>query len=95
MRARERPPFSLKRIARLVREGHARPDEILAVTYTKNAAQEMRQRVQEELRGTDLSAEDRDLPRVLQRLLLRENGSEFGVLDDQDLGSICAGVFVN
>jgi len=45
-----------KRIARLVREGHARPDEVLAVTYTKNAAQEMRQRVREELRGTDLSA---------------------------------------
>ena len=43
-----------KRIAHLVREGHARPDEILAVTYTKNAAQEMRQRVEEELRGTDL-----------------------------------------
>ena len=44
-----------KRIANLVREGHARPDEILAVTYTKNAAQEMRQRVEEELRGTNLS----------------------------------------
>ncbi len=44
-----------RRIAHLVREGHARPDEILAVTYTKNAAQEMRQRVQEELRGTSLT----------------------------------------
>ena len=28
-------------------QGHARPDEILAVTYTKNAAQEMRQRVED------------------------------------------------
>ena len=45
-----------RRIAHLVREGHARPDEILAVTYTKNAAQEMRQRVEEELRGTSLPA---------------------------------------
>ena len=44
-----------RRIARLVRDGHARPDEILAVTYTKNAAQEMRQRVRDELRGTDVS----------------------------------------
>ena len=35
-----------QRIARLVREGHARPDEILAVTYTKNSAQEMRERVE-------------------------------------------------
>ena len=45
-----------KRIANLVREGHARPDEILAVTYTKNAAQEMRQRVEDELRGTNFPA---------------------------------------
>src|SRR5580692_189785 len=44
-----------QRIARLVREGHARPDEILAVTYTKNSAQEMRERVESELRGTNLT----------------------------------------
>src|SRR5215468_2444130 len=33
------------RIERLVREGHARSDEILALTYTVNAANEMQERV--------------------------------------------------
>ena len=74
-----------KRIARLVREGHARPDEILAVTYTKNAAQEMRQRVEEELRGTDLSGLRIATFHEYCNELLRENGREFGVVDDQDL----------
>jgi len=40
-----------RRIARLIREGQARPSEILALTYTENAAREMRDRVQAELRG--------------------------------------------
>src|SRR5947209_20411670 len=38
-----------RRIAHLIREGHACPDEILALTYTDNAAQEMLERVQKEL----------------------------------------------
>src|SRR5215475_6117327 len=33
------------RIERLVREGHARSDEVLALTYTVNAAKEMQERV--------------------------------------------------
>jgi DNA helicase-2/ATP-dependent DNA helicase PcrA len=74
-----------KRIARLVREGHARPDEVLAVTYTKNAAQEMRQRVEEELRGTDLSGLRIATFHEYCNELLRENGRQFDVVDDQDL----------
>src|SRR6266513_2355122 len=74
-----------KRIARLVREGHARPDEVLAVTYTKNAAQEMRQRVREELRGTDLSALRIATFHEYCNDLLRENDRPFDVVDDQDL----------
>jgi DNA helicase II / ATP-dependent DNA helicase PcrA len=38
-----------QRIAYLVRNGHARPDEILAITYTDNAAAELVKRVGEEL----------------------------------------------
>ena len=34
-----------QRIARLIREEGVRPDEILAGTYTDNAAREMRERV--------------------------------------------------
>ena len=74
-----------KRIAHLVREGHARPEEILAVTYTKNAAQEMRQRVEEELRGTDVSSLRLATFHEYCNTLLIDNGKKFGVLDEKDL----------
>jgi DNA helicase-2/ATP-dependent DNA helicase PcrA len=74
-----------RRIAHLVREGHARPDEILAVTYTKNAAEEMRQRVQEELRGTSLTGLRISTFHEYCNELLIQNHRKFGVLDDQDL----------
>jgi superfamily I DNA/RNA helicase/RecB family exonuclease len=74
-----------RRVANLVRGALARPDEILAVTYTKNAAQEMRQRVQEELRGTNLSGLRIATFHEYCNELLIQNGKKFGVLDDQDL----------
>ena len=74
-----------RRIARLVREGHARPNEILAVTYTKNAVQEMRERVREELRGTDISSLQIATFHEYCNNLLGRYGKQFGVLDDQDL----------
>jgi DNA helicase II / ATP-dependent DNA helicase PcrA len=74
-----------RRIARLIRDGHARPNEILAVTYTKNAVSEMRERVREELRGTNVSGlQIATFHEHCNELLIR-NDKQFGVLDDQDL----------
>ena len=74
-----------KRIARLVREGHAQPAQILALTYTKNAAQEMSERVRQELRGADLAGlRVRTFHDYCNDLLAR-HGTQFGVLDDKDL----------
>jgi DNA helicase II / ATP-dependent DNA helicase PcrA len=74
-----------RRIARLVRDGHARPNEILAVTYTKNAVHEMRERVRDELRGTDVSGLQIATFHEYCNNLLGRYGKQFGVLDDQDL----------
>jgi superfamily I DNA/RNA helicase/RecB family exonuclease len=74
-----------QRIARLVREGYARPDEILAVTYTKNSAEEMRQRVASELSGTDLSGLQATTFHDYCFGLLNRNDRGFGVVDDKDL----------
>src|SRR3954452_4378618 len=70
------------RIERLVREGDARADEILALTYTVNAAEEMQDRVRKLLGGKTVQATTfHDY--CLQ--LLKRAGRDFGVLDDKDL----------
>jgi DNA helicase-2/ATP-dependent DNA helicase PcrA len=74
-----------RRIAHLIREHHAHPGEILALTYTDNAAAEMRERVQAELRGTDLAKLQAMTFHAYCNDLLRANGQGFGVLDDKDL----------
>jgi superfamily I DNA/RNA helicase/RecB family exonuclease len=74
-----------RRIAALIRDGHARPSEILALTYTDNAAKEMRDRVQAELRGTDVSGLRAMTFHAYCNQLLQSNGQGFGVLDDKDL----------
>jgi DNA helicase-2/ATP-dependent DNA helicase PcrA len=74
-----------RRIAELIRNGHARPNQILALTYTDNAAAEMHQRVQQLLQGTDVSGLRATTFHAYCNVLLRENGREFGVLDDKDL----------
>jgi DNA helicase II / ATP-dependent DNA helicase PcrA len=74
-----------RRIARLIREGHARPNEILALTYADNAAREMRERVQVELRGMDVSALRATTFHAYCNELLEADGKGFGVLDDKDL----------
>jgi DNA helicase II / ATP-dependent DNA helicase PcrA len=71
----------VNRIAQLVETGRARPDEILALTYTKNAATEMRERVGALLGEKIQAATFHDY--CLE--LLKRAGQEFGVLDDIDL----------
>jgi DNA helicase-2/ATP-dependent DNA helicase PcrA len=70
------------RIERLVHEGHARPEEILALTYTINSAKEMSERVRKLLGGSGVRAltfHDFCLT------LLKRTKKDFGVLDEQDL----------
>jgi DNA helicase-2/ATP-dependent DNA helicase PcrA len=70
------------RIEYLIREGHARPHEILALTYTVNAAREMRERVQKLLGGKPIQAHtfhDYCLK------LLQGVDKGFDVLDEKDL----------
>jgi DNA helicase-2/ATP-dependent DNA helicase PcrA len=70
------------RIQHLVNEGHAQPDEILALTYTNNAAREMRERLRNLLGGRRVNAttfHDYCLA------LLKSVRCDFGVLDEQDI----------
>jgi DNA helicase-2/ATP-dependent DNA helicase PcrA len=70
------------RIARLVKEGHAKPEEILALTYTKNSAAELSERVRSLVGSADVhTATFHDY--CLE--LLRSAHKDFGVLDDTDL----------
>ena len=85
------------RISRLVREGHARPDEILALTYTNNAAAEMRERLRKLLHPATQKASVSGAPVLGGKTvhaatfhdycldLLKRAHQDFGVLDEQDL----------
>ncbi len=75
----------IRRIARLIQQGHARPEEILAVTYTDNAAREMQERVRAEICGTDVSRLQVTTFHAYCNNLLIRCGKQFGVLDDKDL----------
>jgi DNA helicase-2/ATP-dependent DNA helicase PcrA len=72
-----------RRIARLICDEHARSDEILALTYTDNAAREMRDRVQKEV-GSHCRVQAMTFHAYCNTLLQR-CGKGFGVLDDKDL----------
>lgn len=79
----------IKRIAHLIGEGHARPEEVLALTYTVNAAREMRQRVADEM-GASLgpsaakSVQISTFHAYCDNLLIRA-GRRFDVVDDKQL----------
>jgi DNA helicase II / ATP-dependent DNA helicase PcrA len=71
----------INRIARLVQQGHAKPEEVVALTYTVAAAGEMRDRVTALLGQPIHSATFHDY--CLD--LLKRAGKDFGVLDEKDL----------
>src|SRR6185312_8349114 len=75
----------IRRIANLIRQGHAHPNEILALTYTNNAADEMRDRVEAELRGSDSKGLQIGTFHAYCNELLQRCGRDFKVLDDQQL----------
>lgn len=72
-----------QRVARLIHEGHARPDQILALTYTENAAREMRERVGKELKRTPEGLKPSTFHAYCNGIIAR-HGKPFEVLDDQD-----------
>jgi len=73
-----------KRLARLIRDGHARPDQILALTYSDNAAGEVRKRVAKELKREPDQLGASTFHAYCNNLLKRQHRG-FKVLDDQDL----------
>jgi DNA helicase-2/ATP-dependent DNA helicase PcrA len=76
-----------QRVANLIREGHARADEIVALTYTDNSAAEMLERVQAELHGIagDGPGLQASTFHAWCNGLLQRRGAGFAVLDDKDL----------
>src|SRR5437016_3977559 len=75
----------IKRIAHLIRQAGVRPGEILAVTYTDNAAREMRERVAIELRGTDISGLQTKTFHAYCNEMLGRYEKQFRLLEDADL----------
>ena len=73
-----------ERIARLIERQHAQPDQILAVTYTEEAAREMRERVAAKL-GMDSADLQAHTFHSYGFDLLKRAGKGFEVLDEQDL----------
>lgn len=75
----------VERMARLVRDGQARPDEILALTFTDKAAGEMSARVRQALAGKDCSGLRALTFHAYCYSLLERAGKAFGLLTPQDL----------
>jgi DNA helicase II / ATP-dependent DNA helicase PcrA len=74
-----------QRLARLIREGHARPHEILAVTYTDNAADELKQRVTIELGASAAAGLQATTFHAFCYRILQDCGKDFRVVEPQDL----------
>jgi DNA helicase-2/ATP-dependent DNA helicase PcrA len=75
----------VERVARLIEAGHARPEEIVAVTYTLEAAAELRQRVEQRVGPLSAKALRADTLHGFANRMIQEAGRGFGVLDEKDL----------
>ena len=75
----------VERIARLLREQHAQPGEILAVSYTDNSAKDIRDKVQERLPGVDCSELKANTFHGYCFQLLKAHGRGFDLVDTPDL----------
>jgi superfamily I DNA/RNA helicase len=75
----------VERVARLIEVGHARPEEIVAVTYTVEAAAELRQRVEERVGAMHSQALHADTIHAFANQIIEKAGHGFGVLDEKDL----------
>jgi DNA helicase-2/ATP-dependent DNA helicase PcrA len=74
-----------QRVATLIREGHARPNEIVALTYAENSAAEMLARVRGELKDIVIDGLQASTFHAWCYGLLQRRGADFRVLDDKDL----------
>ncbi|HWK31028.1 MAG TPA: ATP-dependent helicase, partial [Terriglobales bacterium] len=73
------------RIAHLIRSGICRPDEILAVTFTINAAAEIRERVQKLLPDIDVSKLKGQTFHAYCADVLAKAKQKFKIVEDNDL----------
>ena len=75
----------VERIARLMRDGHARPEEILALTFADNAANEMSARVRQALAGVNCAGLRAMTFHAYCNDLLQRAGRHFRLLMPEDL----------
>jgi superfamily I DNA/RNA helicase/RecB family exonuclease len=74
-----------RRIAHLIREVGIAPNNLVATTYTDNAAREMGERVRSELRGMNTAGLQLKTFHAYCNELLHRAGRQFRVLDEKDL----------
>src|SRR5215469_9146124 len=74
-----------RRVAHLIEKGHARPEEILALTYTENAADEMLDRIRRELGARKADGIEVSTFHAYCNNLLIRSQQNFRVLDDKQL----------
>src|SRR5579864_3576457 len=75
----------VRRVANLIRERHARPEEILAVSYSENSARELGERVRDELRDLDASGLKTSTFHAYCLQMLKANGRGFTPIMREDL----------